>query len=303
MTSPPAARRRGFRQKAYHTEKNHRAGHQIQATRLLFNNTKESRITKIGAVYCSTMALAAVVILLASAKSTFVPHTAAAPSNTQRFSFGLWRVISKYAPNTPNAMMLRPPLRAIPLHGINFMQSPAVLYRTAARNTNIVPLQRTDIFFPFFRSKEKTHRPLHADRGRSQTRYHLWFTHILTHIGLMLCHHTACALSGASRPALLRLSVQAAAQRRIHKVHLSPFTKRKFSLQAETLLLFLIIADGCHYTTLRGALSTILYIKKCKKIKTFVFLFPKMSSLSIFIQIMQYILHMVLYKKKPPAPS
>ena len=44
-----------------------------------------------------------------------------------------------------------------------------------------------------------------------------------------------------------------------------PFTKRKFSLQAETLLLFLIIADGCHYTTLRRALSTILYIKKMQK--------------------------------------
>ena len=31
---------------------------------------------------------------------------------------------------------------------------------------------------PFSAQKKNTHRPLHADRGRSQTRYHLWFTHI-----------------------------------------------------------------------------------------------------------------------------
>ncbi len=45
-----------------------------------------SRMTKIGAVNCKTMVLAAVVSLLAMEKSTLVPHTLTAPRAIHRFS-------------------------------------------------------------------------------------------------------------------------------------------------------------------------------------------------------------------------
>ena len=91
--------------------------------------------------YCSTMALAAVVILLAREKNALVPNTASAPSSTHRFSFNRWRVTARYVPMTTRAMAVRPPLMAMPPQGMTLMQSPPTLYSRAARNTNSVPLR------------------------------------------------------------------------------------------------------------------------------------------------------------------
>ena len=147
------------------------------------------------------------------------------------------------------------------------MQSPAVLYRTAARNTNIVPLQRTDIFLPPFPLKRKTPtvRSMRTEGVHKRG----------TTSGLPIYSRISVSCCAITQPARYRAHpgqpyCACRFRRRLRGVFTKctslPFTKRKFSLQAETLLLFLIIADGCHYTTLRGALSTILYIKKnCKK--------------------------------------
>ena len=58
-------------------------------------NRAPSSSTKMGAVNCRTMTLAAVVILLATEKSTLVPHTHSPPSRIQRFSRSLWRASSR----------------------------------------------------------------------------------------------------------------------------------------------------------------------------------------------------------------
>lgn len=76
-----------------------------QVTRSSFPGLRRKKmavntITKMGAVNWRTMALAAVVILLAMEKRMLVPHTAKAPSRTQRFILGLWRMAHRYSPIT-----------------------------------------------------------------------------------------------------------------------------------------------------------------------------------------------------------
>lgn len=100
-----------------------------QVTRSSFPGLRRKKmavntITKIGAVNWRTMALAAVVILLAMEKRMLVPHTAKAPSRTQRFILGLWRMAHRYSPMTTRATAVLAPLMDIPFHGITLMQSP-----------------------------------------------------------------------------------------------------------------------------------------------------------------------------------
>ena len=109
-------------------------------------------ITKMGAVNWRTMALAAVVILLAMEKRMLVPHTAKAPSRTQRFILGLWRMAHRYSPMTTRATAVLAPLMDIPFHGITLMQSPPMLYSTAAAKTHRTPLCFADTTPPPFLS-------------------------------------------------------------------------------------------------------------------------------------------------------
>ena len=100
-----------------------------QVTRSSFPGLRRKKmavntITKMGAVNWRTMALAAVVILLAMEKRMLVPHTAKAPSRTQRFILGLWRMAHRYSPITTKATAVLAPLMDIPFHGITLMQSP-----------------------------------------------------------------------------------------------------------------------------------------------------------------------------------
>ena len=105
-----------------------------------FRKIMDNMIKKIGAVYCRTIEFAAVVILLAMAKSRFVKNTDSEPIKTQRLNFGLWCVMIINRPKMAKAMMLRPAFSATPLQGINFMHKPPVLYRRDAMQTQSIPL-------------------------------------------------------------------------------------------------------------------------------------------------------------------
>ena len=109
----------------------------------LCQNSRENTMTKIGAVNWSTMVLAAVVSLLATAYSRLVPNTHTAPRKIQRFILGGCLVAARNAPITTRAMAVRPPLMAIPLQGITLMHSPPMLYSTAAMKTNSTPVRRS----------------------------------------------------------------------------------------------------------------------------------------------------------------
>ena len=128
-----------------------------QVTRSSFPGLRRKKmavntITKMGAVNWRTMALAAVVILLAMEKRMLVPHTAKAPSRTQRFILGLWRMAHRYSPMTTRATAVLAPLMDIPFHGITLMQSPPMLYSTAAAKTHRTPLCFADTTPPPFLS-------------------------------------------------------------------------------------------------------------------------------------------------------
>lgn len=224
MTPPPAAAAEAFDKKAYHTEKNHRAGHQIQATRLLFQQHKREQNHKDRSCILQHDGIGCRSHFIGQRKK----HICAAyRSRPQQYpAIQLWfmacyqQIRTEHSQRNDAASAVKShPTPRDQLHA----KSGCTVQNCCQKYKHRSTAAHRHISSPFSAQKKNTHRPLHADRGRSQTRYHLWFTHILTHIGLMLCHHTACALSGASRPALLRLSVQAAAQRRIHKVHLSSF--------------------------------------------------------------------------------
>lgn len=97
-------------------------------------------MTKMGAVNCSTMALAAVVILLARRKTRWYrtpPAPPAAPTGSASAVAGNRQICAM----TTRAMAVRPPLMAMPPQGMTLMQSPPTLYSRAARNTNSVPLR------------------------------------------------------------------------------------------------------------------------------------------------------------------
>ena len=113
--------------------------HKSSRRGLLFQKRAESRMTKTGAVNCSTMALAAVVILFAKVKKVLVPQMHSAPTKTHRLSRGLCLTASKYPPMTTRATMFRPLLMDKPLHGMTLMHNPPMLYRTAAKNTKSTP--------------------------------------------------------------------------------------------------------------------------------------------------------------------
>ena len=108
----------------------------------------ENQITKMGAVNCSTMVLAAVVSLLATANRALVPNTHRAPRKTHRFSRSRWPLQARYSPITPAAMMVRPPLMDIPFQGIALMHSPPKAHSTAAKNTYSVPRREPDTDIP-----------------------------------------------------------------------------------------------------------------------------------------------------------
>ena len=55
-------------------------------------NTADRRMTKMGAVNCRTMVLAAVVSLLATVNRLLVPQMHTAPTRIQRLNFGRCRV-------------------------------------------------------------------------------------------------------------------------------------------------------------------------------------------------------------------
>ena len=97
-------------------------------------------MTKMGAVNWSTMALAAVVSLLAMENRMLVPHTDSAPIRIQPLNPGFLPISFRYSLMTTSAMAVRAPLMAMPLQGMSLMHSPPMLYNTAARNTQNVPL-------------------------------------------------------------------------------------------------------------------------------------------------------------------
>ena len=101
-----------------------------------------SRITKTGAVNCSTMAFAAVVSLLARAKVVVTLMVDSAPMNTGRLHRSLCRVTSRYSPITTEPSRFRAPLMASADQGISFMHSPPMLNSTDARNTQPAPPDR-----------------------------------------------------------------------------------------------------------------------------------------------------------------
>ena len=84
-------------------------------------------MTKTGAVYCSTMALAAVVSLLASVYRVLVPQTLMAPSAIQRLNRTGWWVRHRNPPITSMDRMFRPLLMLMAFHGITLMHSPPML--------------------------------------------------------------------------------------------------------------------------------------------------------------------------------
>ncbi len=156
------------------------------------------------------------------------------------------------------------------------MQSPAVLYRTAARNTNIVPLQRTDIFLPLFRSKEK-HPPSAPCGQRAFTnavpplvypythayRSHAVPSHSLRVIGRIPASPTALVGSGGGSEAYSQSA----------PLFLSPngssLYRRRLCYSSSSSLMGATIPHSAALCQLSCT------SKNAKKIKTFVFLFPK----------------------------
>ena len=112
----------------------------------LCQNSAENTITKMGAVNCNTMVLAAVVSLLATEYRALVPKMHSDPSRIQRLNRGGCRMTARYPPMTTRAMAVRPPLMAMPFQGITLMHSPPMLYSRAARKTHRVPVRALGLF-------------------------------------------------------------------------------------------------------------------------------------------------------------
>ena len=95
---------------------------------------------QIGAVYCSTMALAAVVALFASAKRVMVPQRQAPPRALRRVRVKRSRRAAMNAAITPAARTPLAPAMAKPDQGTSFIKIPPMLHKSEHSSSSRIAL-------------------------------------------------------------------------------------------------------------------------------------------------------------------